>query len=201
MAKVIGIDLGTTNSVCAIMEGGEPTVIPTIEGGRLCPSVVAFTKDGERLIGQPAKRQAVTNPANTLFAVKRLIGRKYDSDEVKWARTLVPYAIVEADNGDAAVKILDRVHSPPEISALILREMPQERLSRLRRDDGQAWDLVIVPNAADDWVPELNSDFAQRVEPVCWIRRPTRCRAPVCRSASPVGPSTNATWTYSATPA
>ena len=101
MAKVIGIDLGTTNSCVAVMEGGKPKVIENSEGARTTPSVVAFTKDGERLVGQPAKRQAVTNPDNTVFAVKRLIGRRYDDPITKKDTELVPYKIVKGNNGDA----------------------------------------------------------------------------------------------------
>jgi molecular chaperone DnaK len=125
MAKVIGIDLGTTNSCVAIMEGGEPKVIPNAEGGRTTPSVVAFTDSGERLVGQIAKRQAITNPLNTVFAVKRLIGRKYEDPEVQRDLKILPYKIVRADNGDAAIEIRGRVYSPAEISAMILAKMKQ----------------------------------------------------------------------------
>ena len=120
-SKVLGIDLGTTNSCMAVMEGGEPTVIPNAEGGRTTPSVVAFTKDGERLVGSSAKRQAVTNPLNTIFSIKRFIGRKYD--EVESEIDLVPYKIIKASNGDAHVKIGEKVYSPPEISAMILQKL------------------------------------------------------------------------------
>src|SRR5512139_1081140 len=105
MAKVIGIDLGTTNSCIAVMEGGKPRVIASREGGRTTPSIVAFTPRGERLVGQIAKRQALTNPQNTIYAVKRLIGRKNDSAEVAKARQLVPYPIVAAQNGDAWIRV------------------------------------------------------------------------------------------------
>ena len=118
MSKVIGIDLGTTNSCVAIMEGGEPVVIANSEGARTTPSVIAFTESGERLVGQQAKRQAVTNPENTLFAIKRLIGRKFDSDAVRKDISLVPYKIVNADNGDAWVEARGKKYSPPEISAM-----------------------------------------------------------------------------------
>ncbi|MEM8751610.1 MAG: Hsp70 family protein, partial [Pseudomonadota bacterium] len=103
MSKVIGIDLGTTNSCVAIMDGSTPKVVENAEGARTTPSMVAFTEDGERLVGQPAKRQAVTNPENTLFAVKRLIGRRADDDAVEKDKTMVPYKIVKGDNGDAWV--------------------------------------------------------------------------------------------------
>ncbi|NLG14902.1 MAG: Hsp70 family protein, partial [Lentisphaerae bacterium] len=117
MSKVLGIDLGTTNSCMAVMENGEPVVIPNAEGSRTTPSVVAFTKTGERLVGTLAKRQAVTNPTQTVFSIKRLMGRKYS--ECRDETGLVPYEIVEAKNGDAHVKIGDKLYSPPEISAMI----------------------------------------------------------------------------------
>jgi len=125
MPKAIGIDLGTTNSCVAIMEGGEPKVIPNAEGGRTTPSVVAFTDSGERLVGQIAKRQAITNPLNTVFAVKRLIGRKYEDPEVQRDIKILPYKIVRAENGDAAIEIRGRIYSPAEISAMILAKMKQ----------------------------------------------------------------------------
>ena len=104
-SKIVGIDLGTTNSVVAVMEGGEPVVIPTAEGSRLLPSVVAITKTGERLVGQVAKRQAITNPENTIFSIKRLMGRKFNDAEVQKARKVLPYKIIEARNGDAWVEM------------------------------------------------------------------------------------------------
>ncbi len=125
MAKVIGIDLGTTNSCVAIMEGGEPVVIPNSEGTRTTPSVVAFTEGGERLVGQIAKRQAITNPENTIFSIKRLMGRKYDSNEVREAMKHLPYKIVKAPNGDAHVEVRGKTYSPAEISAMILQKMRQ----------------------------------------------------------------------------
>ena len=125
MAKVIGIDLGTTNSCVAIMEGGDPIVIANAEGSRTTPSVVAFSDSGERLAGQIAKRQAITNPENTIFAVKRLIGRRYDDSMVQKAMKVLPYKIVRADNGDAWVEIRGKSYSPAEISAFILQKMKQ----------------------------------------------------------------------------
>ncbi len=125
MGKVIGIDLGTTNSCVAVMEGGEPTVIANAEGSRTTPSMVAFSESGERLVGQQAKRQAVTNPENTLFAIKRLIGRKYDSDAVRKDIEISPFKIINADNGDAWVEARGKKYSPPEISAMILQKMKQ----------------------------------------------------------------------------
>src|ERR1044072_9736521 len=117
MAKVIGIDLGTTNSVVAIMEGGDPVVIANSEGGRTTPSVVAFTESGERLVGQVAKRRAITNPQNTVFAIKRLIGRRFDDPLVQKAMKVLPYKIVKADNADAWVEIRGKRYSSAEISA------------------------------------------------------------------------------------
>jgi molecular chaperone DnaK len=125
MSKVIGIDLGTTNSVVAIMEGKEPKVLVNSEGGRTTPSMVAFTDTGELLVGQVAKRQAITNPTNTVFAVKRLMGRKYDSPEVQRDLKILPYKVVPAPNGDAHIELRGRVYSPPEISAYILMKMKQ----------------------------------------------------------------------------
>src|SRR5512140_2752594 len=125
MGKVIGIDLGTTNSCVAVMEGGEPVVIPNSEGSRTTPSMVAFTEAGERLVGQIAKRQAITNPDATVFAVKRLIGRRYDSPEAKKAISLSPFRVVASPNGDAWVEIRGKTYSPPEISAMVLMKMKQ----------------------------------------------------------------------------
>ena len=125
MSKVIGIDLGTTNSCVAVMEGGEPVVIANAEGTRTTPSMVAFSESGERLVGQQAKRQAVTNPENTLFAIKRLIGRKFDSDAVRKDIQISPFKIIKADNGDAWVEVRGKKYSAPEISAMILQKMKQ----------------------------------------------------------------------------
>src|SRR6059036_3323992 len=121
MAKTIGIDLGTTNSCMAVLEGGEPTVIPNAEGGRTTPSVVAFTKDGQRLVGAPAKRQQVTNPQNTIFSIKRFMGRKYD--EVSEEMKIVPYEVVKGPNDDVRVKVEGKEYAPPEISAMILQKL------------------------------------------------------------------------------
>jgi molecular chaperone DnaK len=123
MGKIIGIDLGTTNSCVAIMEGGKPKVIENSEGARTTPSVIAYQEDGEILVGAPAKRQAVTNPKNTLYAVKRLIGRKFDEKEVQKDIGLMPYQISKADNGDAWVTVRDKILAPPQISAEVLRKM------------------------------------------------------------------------------
>jgi molecular chaperone DnaK len=123
LGRVIGIDLGTTNSCVAVMEGGVPTVIPNQEGARTTPSIVAFTAKGERLVGQIAKRQALTNPKNTVFAVKRLIGRKFESPEATEARRLVPYSVVQSPNSDAHIQIEERLYSPPEMSAFVLQKL------------------------------------------------------------------------------
>src|ERR1041385_1434473 len=126
MAKIIGIDLGTTNSCVAVMEGGKAKVIENSEGARTTPSVVAYTDDGEILVGAPAKRQAVTNAKNTIYAVKRLIGRKFDDPEVQKAVKLSPYKIVRADNGDAWVEIRGKKISPQEVSAQVLRKLKKD---------------------------------------------------------------------------
>ena len=127
MAKIIGIDLGTTNSVCGIMEGGEPAVVESSEGGRLFPSVVAINpKTGERIIGQVARRQAITNPENTIFSIKRFMGRKFDDPEVKRAIELVPYKVTAAPNGDVRVWMGGKEYSPPEVSAMILQKIKKD---------------------------------------------------------------------------
>ena len=123
MGKIIGIDLGTTNSCVAIMEGNTPKVIENSEGARTTPSVIAYREDGEILVGAPAKRQAVTNPRDTLYAVKRLIGRKFEEKEVQKDIGLMPYSIVKADNGDAWVSVRDQKLAPPQVSAEVLRKM------------------------------------------------------------------------------
>jgi molecular chaperone DnaK len=123
MSRIIGIDLGTTNSCVAVMEGGDPVVIPNAEGNRTTPSVVGFAKNGERLVGQVAKRQAVTNPTNTVFSIKRFMGRKYA--EVNEEMKMVPYTVIAASNGDARVKAGGKEYSPPEISAMILNKLKE----------------------------------------------------------------------------
>ncbi|MEO1160709.1 MAG: Hsp70 family protein, partial [Pseudomonadota bacterium] len=125
MGKVIGIDLGTTNSCVAVMEGGSPKVVENAEGARTTPSIVAFTGDDETLVGQPAKRQGVTNPENTFFAIKRLIGRRMDDPMVEKDKKLVPYSIVKADNGDAWVESLGKKYAPSQISAMTLQKMKE----------------------------------------------------------------------------
>ena len=159
MSKVIGIDLGTTNSCVAIMEGGEPVVIANAEGSRTTPSMVAFTESGERLVGQQAKRQAVTNPENTLFAIKRLIGRKYDSEPVKKDISLVSYKIVNADNGDAWVEARGKKYSPPEISAMVLQKMKQTAEDYLGQPVTDA--VVTVPAYFNDSQRQATKDAAK----------------------------------------
>jgi molecular chaperone DnaK len=159
MSKVIGIDLGTTNSCVAIMEGGEPVVIANSEGARTTPSIIAFTESGERLVGQQAKRQAVTNPENTLFAIKRLIGRKYDSEPVRKDISLVPYKIVNADNGDAWVEARGKKYSPPEISAMILQKMKQTAEDYLGQPVTDA--VVTVPAYFNDSQRQATKDAAK----------------------------------------
>jgi molecular chaperone DnaK len=156
MAKVIGIDLGTTNSCVAVMEGGKPKVIENVEGTRTTPSIVAFAKDGERLIGQPAKRQAVTNPENTVFAVKRLIGRRFDDPITKKDTELVPYTIVKGTNGDAWVKAGGEDYSPSQISAFILQKMKETAESYLGETVTQA--VITVPAYFNDAQRQATKD-------------------------------------------
>ncbi len=159
MAKVIGIDLGTTNSCVAVMEGGKPKVIENSEGARTTPSVVAFTKDGERLIGQPAKRQAVTNPDNTIFAVKRLIGRRFDDPITKKDTELVPYKIVKGSNGDAWVEAGGKDYSPSQISAFILQKMKETAEAYLGETVTQA--VITVPAYFNDAQRQATKDAGQ----------------------------------------
>jgi molecular chaperone DnaK len=159
MAKVIGIDLGTTNSCVAVMEGGKPKVIENSEGARTTPSTVAFTKDGERLIGQPAKRQAVTNPDNTIFAVKRLIGRRFDDPITKKDTELVPYKIVKGSNGDAWVQAGGSDYSPSQISAFILQKMKETAEAYLGETVTQA--VITVPAYFNDAQRQATKDAGQ----------------------------------------
>ena len=145
MSKIIGIDLGTTNSVVAVMEGGEPVVITNPEGSRITPSVVAFTKTGERLVGQVAKRQAVTNPENTVFSIKRFMGRRFD--EVSEEMKMVPYVVTAAGN-DVRVKALDKDYAPPEISAMILQKLKQAAEEYLGQSVTKA--VITVPAYFND---------------------------------------------------
>ncbi len=154
MSKVLGIDLGTTNSCMAVMEGGEPVVVPNAEGGRTTPSVVAFTKSGERLVGQAAKRQAVTNPKNTVFSIKRFMGRKHG--EISHEAEMVPYEVVRASNGDAHVKVGDKTYSPPEISAMILQKMRTDAEAFLGEKITQA--VITVPAYFNDSQRQATKD-------------------------------------------
>ena len=156
MAKVIGIDLGTTNSCVAIMEGSAPKVVENAEGARTTPSQVAFTKDGERLVGQPAKRQAVTNPENTIFAVKRLIGRRFDDPMTKKDADLVPYKIVKGPTGDAWVGAGGEQYSPSQISAFILQKMKETAESYLGETVTQA--VITVPAYFNDAQRQATKD-------------------------------------------
>ena len=156
MAKVIGIDLGTTNSCVAVMDGKDVKVIENAEGARTTPSMVAFSDDGERLVGQPAKRQAVTNPTNTLFAVKRLIGRRYDDPTVEKDKNLVPYKIVKGDNGDAWVEANGKGQSPSQISAMILQKMKETAESYLGEKVEKA--VITVPAYFNDAQRQATKD-------------------------------------------
>ena len=148
MAKIIGIDLGTTNSVCAVMEGGEPTVIPSAEGERLVPSVVAVNKNGERLTGRPARNQAVVNAENTIFSIKRFMGRKFDDPEVQRAKDMVSYQVAKAPNGDLRVKLGGKEYSPPEISAMVLAKIKADAEAYLGEAVTQA--VITVPAYFND---------------------------------------------------
>src|SRR5438477_7156085 len=154
MGKVIGIDLGTTNSVVGVIEGGSPLVIPNQEGSRITPSVVAFTKDGEVLVGQVAKRQSITNPENTVFSIKRFMGRRHD--EVAQELKLVPYKVVKAPNGDVRIDIRGKQYSPPEISALILRKLKEAAEAHLGEKVTQA--VITVPAYFNDSQRQATKD-------------------------------------------
>jgi molecular chaperone DnaK len=156
MSKVIGIDLGTTNSCVAIMDGSQPKVIENAEGARTTPSMVAFTEGGERLVGQPAKRQAVTNPEHTLFAVKRLIGRRYADPTVDKDKGMVPFEIVEGNNGDAWVKARGEKYAPSQISAFVLQKMKETAESYLGESVTQA--VITVPAYFNDAQRQATKD-------------------------------------------
>lgn len=156
MGKIIGIDLGTTNSCVAVMEGGQPKVIENSEGTRTTPSIIAYMEDGEILVGAPAKRQAVTNPRNTLYAVKRLIGRKFDEKEVQKDIDLMPYSIVKADNGDAWVGVRDKKFAPPQVSAEVLRKMKKTAEDYLGEEVTEA--VITVPAYFNDAQRQATKD-------------------------------------------
>src|ERR671913_1157585 len=157
MSKIIGIDLGTTNSVVAVMEGGEPVVITNPEGGRLTPSVVGFTKTGERLVGQVAKRQAVTNPENTIFSIKRFMGRKFD--EVSEEMKMVPYTVERAGNGDVRINAAGKPYSPPEVSAMVLQKLKQAAEEYLGSTVTKA--VITVPAYFNDAQRQATKDAGQ----------------------------------------
>jgi molecular chaperone DnaK len=148
MGRILGIDLGTTNCCVAVVEGASPQVICNREGSRTTPSIVGFTEDNDRLVGQIAKRQAITNPMNTVFAVKRLVGRKFDSEETRHAREVLPYEIVRAANGDIKIRARGKDYSPEEISAFILREIKEFSEEALGEEITEA--IVTVPAYFDD---------------------------------------------------
>src|SRR4029079_12838834 len=154
MSKIIGIDLGTTNSVVSVMEGGQPVVIPNQEGGRTTPSVVGFTKSGERLVGQVAKRQAVTNAENTVYSIKRFMGRRYD--EVNEEMKMVPYKVTRSSNGDARVEISGKEYSPPEISAMILQKLKSAAEDYLGQKVDKA--VITVPAYFNDAQRQATKD-------------------------------------------
>src|SRR5881409_1087890 len=156
MAKMIGIDLGTTNSCVSIIENGQPKVIENSEGARTTPSIVAYMEDGEILVGAPAKRQAVTNPKNTLYAIKRLIGRKFDEKEVQKDIALMPYKIVKADNGDAWVEVRGKKIAPQEVSAQVLRKMKKTAEDYLGEEVTEA--VITVPAYFNDSQRQATKD-------------------------------------------
>jgi molecular chaperone DnaK len=159
MGKIIGIDLGTTNSCIAVMEGGDAKVVENAEGGRTTPSMVAFTEDKERLVGQSAKRQAVTNPENTLFAIKRLIGRTFDDPMTQRDIDMVPFNIVKADSGDAWVRARDENYAPSQVSAFILQKMKETAESYLGESVDEA--VITVPAYFNNGRPPRMPDGLQ----------------------------------------
>ena len=156
MSKIIGIDLGTTNSCLAVVEGGSPKVIENNEGGRTTPSVIAYTDGNEVLVGTPAKRQAVTNPENTIYAIKRLIGRRFSDDVVKKDIDMVPYKIIEAENGDAWVKSGDKELAPPQVSAEILKKLKKSAEDYLGHEVKEA--VITVPAYFNDSQRQATKD-------------------------------------------
>ena len=156
MGKIIGIDLGTTNSCVAVLDGGEPKVIENAEGDRTTPSIIAYTNEGETLVGQPAKRQAVTNPKNTLFAIKRLIGRQFKDDVVQKDIKMVPYSVVANDNGDAWVEVNGDSMSPPQTSAQVLKKMKKTAEDYLGEEIEEA--VVTVPAYFNDSQRQATKD-------------------------------------------
>jgi molecular chaperone DnaK len=195
MAKVIGIDLGTTNSCVAVMDGKDAKVIENAEGARTTPSIVAFTADGERLVGQPAKRQAVTNPENTIFAVKRLIGRRFDDPVTDKDKGLVPYRITKGDNGDAWVEAGGKKQSPSQISAMILQKMKETAEAYLGEKVEKA--VITVPAYFNDAQRQATKD-AGRIAGLEVLRSPTastrRMARPLPSMTLAAAPSTFRCW-------
>ena len=159
MSKIIGIDLGTTNSCVSVMEGKEARIIENAEGARTTPSIVAFTDDGDRLVGQPAKRQMVTNPDGSLFAIKRLIGRSYDDPLVQKDAAVVPYSVVKADNGDAWIEAKDKKYAPSQLSAFVLQKMKETAESHLGATVDKA--VITVPAYFNDAQRQATKDAGQ----------------------------------------
>ena len=172
MGKIIGIDLGTTNSCVSVMEGGQPKVIENSEGARTTPSIIAYQDDGEILVGAPAKRQAVTNPKNTLYAVKRLIGRKFDEKEVQKDIAMMPYQIIKADNSDAWIAVRDKKLAPPQISAEVLRKMKKTAEDYLGEEVTEA--VITVP-AYLAWTKPVRA--TARLPFMTWVAVPLTSRS------------------------
>ena len=204
MGKIIGIDLGTTNSCVSVMDGGKPRVIENAEGDRTTPSIVGYTEEAEILVGQSAKRQAVTNPMNTIYAVKRLIGRKFKDDVVQKDIKMVPYSIIEADNGDAWVQARGDKMAPPQVSAEILRKMKKTAEEFLGEPVTEA--VITVPAYFNDSQRQATKDAGKiagldvkririapsihgaHVERMCLVRRPGSLDRSVGKQTCPTGP-------------
>jgi len=195
MAKVIGIDLGTTNSCVAVMEGGKPRVLENAEGMNTTPSIIAFADDGEKLVGLPAKRQAVTNPTNTFFAIKRLIGRRYNDPMVEKDKKLVPYKIVKGPNGDAWVEANGKSYSPQQISAFVLQKMKETAEAKLGETVTQA--VITVPAYFNDAQRQATKDAGKiaGLEVLRIINEPTAAAlAMALRRKRKRRPSRSTTW-------
>jgi molecular chaperone DnaK len=193
MGKIIGIDVGTTNSVVAVMQAGEPAVVPNQEGSRLTPSVVGFTKAGERLVGQVAKRQAITNPENTVYSIKRFMGRRHE--EVPTEMTEVPYQVVRASNGDARVDIMGKQYAPPEVSAMIVQKLKQAAEDYLGEKISEA--VITVPAYFNDSQRQATKDAGQiaGLEVKRIINEPTAAATrPSPSTTSAAAPSTSPSW-------
>jgi molecular chaperone DnaK len=189
VGKILGIDLGTTNCCVSVVEGATPQVLNNREGSRTTPSIVGFTEDGERLVGQIAKRQSITNPMNTVFAVKRLVGRKFDSEETQHAREVLPYEIVRAVNGDVKIRARGREYSPEEISAFILSEIKEFSEEALGEEISEA--IITVPAYFDDAQRQATRD-AGRIAGLEVLRI---INEPTAASISAARISTRRSWT------